>query len=66
VKKPKSVKPFKAWIGFSDGKPHLYSSEYYCYTKHGDFFVSKKAAKVCYEDARQFLITPISKKERKP
>jgi hypothetical protein len=66
VKQAVSVKAVKAWIGLSNGKPFLYSSEYYQGIRHGDFFASKKAARVCYQHVIPVLITPIIKKERKP
>ncbi len=45
------------WIGFVDGKPSIHRlPDYYDGVKHGNFFLSKRAARKCYEDVRPVVI----------
>ena len=51
------AKPMKVWVGYVDGKPHVYLDGVLTVA----VYPSKRAASKCYEDVRPMELRPLRK-----
>ena len=65
------AKPMKVWVGYVDGKPHVYGVDDEIYGVDDEIYLdgvlmvavypSKRAASKCYEDVRPMELRPLRK-----
>ena len=48
------------WVGLIDNKLYFYSSNYYNGVYHADLFLSKAAAKKCYEAVAKVKVKKVA------
>ena len=55
------AKPMKVWVGYVDGKPHVYLDGVLTVA----VYPSKRAASKCYEDVRPMELRPVARISRR-
>jgi hypothetical protein len=62
----KNVRQFKAWVGFCDGRPLPEKDpSFYDGARHIKIFPSKKVAKRCFADVREYILIPLPVRRKK-